>query len=304
MSCQEEIFKSLRQSSVKGVPRLCKVQAVHLKLLWAGAIFIFLTTGFYQSYQLLAEYLSYPKLTMVRERDFTASEDYIFPTIQICNMNDLGLLRDMPKNESMEYYENLVREILTCPNCSSKEQILLQRLEHDLRSVNGYIIYIGVNKTLSLLKDYRDFLIECLVFTTNRFVGTKCETLINVTKVLSFGHLVCLRIHFPRDILASKVTMTFYIDSFENDMTEYNSASRWASKSSGVEYSILYSHAKNVPSDTQSSAPPGMMTRVNVHKELYKRLPAPHGKCVPTALNYTYEDCREKVHNAKFPEVL
>ena len=300
MGWKEEIFKSLKQTSVKGVTRLCNVRAVHLKLLWASAILLFLTTGFYQSYQLFSEYFSYPKLTMIRERDFSAKDDYIFPPIQVCNINHLGLLRDMPNNESIEYYEKLVTEMITCPNCSAEEEIILLRLEHELRSVYGYITYIGINKTLGLLTDYRDFLIECLVFTENNFVGTKCENFIKITKVLSFGHLLCLRIKFPKEILASKISMTFYIDSFENDMMEYNSENKWASKSLGIGYSILYSDAKNVPSVTQPSAPPGVMTKILISKELYKRLPAPHGNCVPSASDYTYDHCRTRCIRKSF----
>ena len=93
MSCKDEVVKCLKQCSVKGVPRLFKVQSVHLRGLWAVAILLFLGTGFYQSYELIAEYLSYPKLTIVKETEFSAGDDYVFPTIQICNVNQLGLLQ-------------------------------------------------------------------------------------------------------------------------------------------------------------------------------------------------------------------
>ena len=302
MSCKDEVVKCLKQCSVKGVPRLFKVKSVHLRSLWAVAIVVFLGTGFYQSYELIAEYLSYPKLTIVKETEFSARDDYVFPTIQICNVNQLGLLRDAPQNETLTYFDELVDNFTNCANCTVEEDGLLRRMNEELHSPYGYITYIGVDKALDLMNNYTDFMIKCLVFKVDGFVGSDCETIADIRVILVFGYLSCLRIKFPSDMLIDKVSMTFYIDSFENEMTHYNSGNKWVTQSSGIRYSILYSDAKNVDSVNQPTAPPGVLTSVHLQKEVHKRLPAPHGNCDPSKFNYTYENCRITCIRSSFPK--
>ena len=271
MSCKDEVVKCLKQSSVKGVPRLFKVKSLHLKGLWGVAILLFLTTGFYQSYELISEYFSYPKLTIVRETEFSARTDYVFPIIQICNMNQLGLLRDAPENETLAFYDALVEGATTCPQCTAEDQFLLNRMKSELQSPYGYITYIGTDKALHLMQNYSDFMIECLVFRVSGFIGHKCETIARINVILVFGYLSCLRIKFPKDVAIDKVSMTFYIDSFENDMREYNNVNKWVTQSSGIKYTILYTDAKNIDAINQPTAPPGSMTSVQIQKEIHSR---------------------------------
>ena len=117
-------------------------------------------------------------------------------------------------------------------------------MKDEFQSPYGYITYIGVDKALKLMHSYTDFMIECLVFKIGGFVGTKCETVADIRVILVFGYLSCLRIKFPGDIMIDKVSITFYIDSFENEMTHYNSGNKWVTQSSGVKYSILYSRCE------------------------------------------------------------
>ena len=302
MSCKDEVVRCLKQCSVKGVPRLFKVKSVHLRGLWAVAIVVFLGTGFYQSYELIEEYLSYPKLTIVKETEFSARDDFVFPTLQICNVNQLGLLRDAPQNETLTYFDELVDNFTDCPNCTVEEDGLLRRMREELHSPYGYITYLGVDKALKLMNNYTDFMIECLVFKVGGFVGTECDTVADIRVILVFGYLSCLRIKFPSDIMIDKVSMTFYIDSFENEMTHYNSGNKWVTQSSGIKYSILYSDAKNVDSVNQPTAPPGALTSVHLQKEVHRRLSEPHGNCDPSEFNYTYENCRITCIRSSFPK--
>ena len=144
---------------------------------------------------------------------------------------------------------------------------------------------------LELLKGYRDFLIDCLVFTMDSYIGTDCETLADITIVPSFDYLLCLRLKYSDSDVIDKVSMTFYVDSFANeDFIEYNSANIWAMKSSGVAYSIYYANIDNIPYGPKPSAPPGAMTTVDINKEVYQRLSEPYGSCVETE-NYTFDGC-------------
>ena len=189
MVCREQLVSGLKQTSIKGVPRLFKVESLTLRLLWAVAVLTFLTVGFYQSIELILEYLSYPKLTIVKEAEFSLDKDYLFPLIQVCNVNQQGLLRDVPSNETLEYYNKLVEERTKCPDCTDEDQNILLRTRARLRSFYGYVDYLGVTKALSVRKNYSEFTIECLIFQVGTSSGVKCDDLVDVRVILSLQYL-------------------------------------------------------------------------------------------------------------------
>ena len=189
MVCREQLVSGLKQTSIKGVPRLFKVESLTLRLLWAVAVLTFLTVGFYQSIELILEYLSYPKLTIVKEAEFSLDKDYLFPSIQVCNVNQQGLLRDVPSNETLEYYNKLVEERTKCPDCTDEDQNILLRTRARLRSFYGYVDYLGVTKALSVRKNYSEFMIECLIFQVGTSSGVKCDDLVDVRVILSLQYL-------------------------------------------------------------------------------------------------------------------
>ena len=217
MTCKDEVVKSLKQTSVKGVPRWFRAESPCLKILWAFAIVAFFAFGSYQSYELICEYLKYPKMTLIEEREFSMDTDLVFPNLQICSVNSMGLLRNVSNNETFEFYQRLVENVITCSECSADDKELLGKLREGFLSAYGYIAYVGVENVLRLMEDYPDFLIECLVFTIDSYVGNDCETLADITIVPSFDYLLCLRLKFLDSEVIDKVSMTFYLDSFANE---------------------------------------------------------------------------------------
>ena len=121
-------------------------------------------------------------------------------------------------------------------------------------SIYGYIQCIGVNRIIALFER----LVERLVFDLQSFVGKKCTQFGTITVVPSFEYLSCSRLNFSHDKPLNKVSMTFYVDSFETDKTNYNSANSWATKSTGVVYCMYHSNAKVFPTVTNQGS----------HKEL------------------------------------
>ena len=94
---------------------------------------------FFQSYKLIAEYFSCPKVTFIKEHEFSFKEDLYFPNLQLCNVYPLGLLRDVPYNESVSYYGKKVQQLIECGNCSTAEQEQLVEVREILGSVSGYV---------------------------------------------------------------------------------------------------------------------------------------------------------------------
>ena len=94
INLRTEFIKSCENTRVKGVSRLFKVKSTALRLIWTCAVLSFLTIGVYQTYELLTEYLSYPKLTHIEEHKFSAKKDYGFPNMEVCSANPYELLMD------------------------------------------------------------------------------------------------------------------------------------------------------------------------------------------------------------------
>ena len=121
--------------------------------------------GFYQSYKLIVEYFSFPKVTFIKEHEFSIKEDLLFPNLQLCNAYPSGLLVDVPQDASLDYYGSKVQQLTKCGNCSTAEQLQLQEVKQILISPNGYIQYIGYDRVIRLMRNYTDFLIECFIFS-------------------------------------------------------------------------------------------------------------------------------------------
>ena len=134
-------------------------------------------------------------------------------------------------------------------------------------SANGYIQYIGLNKAVKLIRNYTDFLIECLVFTGESFLGKKCDILGQIEVVPSLHYISCLRVKIPQALPVLKVSMTFFLDTFENNSRLYNSENEYASISNGIIYSLFHPDIKNIIFKDQPTAPPGFRTSVNIQNK-------------------------------------
>ena len=148
MILKKELINFLQQTSIKGISRYFKVEHLILKLVWACAIFTFLYFGFYQSYKLIVEYISCPKVTFIKEHEFSLKEDLSFPNLQLCNAYPSGLLVDVPQDASLDYYGSKVQQLTKCGNCSAAEQLQLQEVTEILISPNGYVQYIGFDRVI------------------------------------------------------------------------------------------------------------------------------------------------------------
>ena len=292
MNIKERLVFALKRSSVKVVAKLMSVDSVNLKKLWTVAVLLFLSLGFYQSYELIEKYLSYPYMTLIKEHKISPLDAYSFPDIQVCNINPSGLLRQAPTKGGLEEYLKLVENKTNCNNCSEDDQVILNQMSDDFKSIVGYITYLGENRTRHLLPSYRDFLVECLAFPVGSTSGVDCNGAGTVTIRPSLEHLLFLKWTIPPVTLIYRISMTFYIDSFETDHSEYNSKYFEAATSSGVKYTFCDTDTDcEITYTSGPVAPPGFLASVRIKKDLYTRLPEPHGKCNDDIINYTFGRC-------------
>ena len=102
-------------------------------------------------------------------------------------------------------------------------------------------------------------------------IGNACDDFAAAVKVVpSTEYFSCLIVNLTAEEKITKVTVTFYIDSFETS-SEYRSTNFWAYKSTGVAYYVFSPNDKVFPSIQDSKAPPGTMTTVSIRKEVFHR---------------------------------
>ena len=292
---KSEIIESLKQTSVKGVPRLFKVKSLHLKALWACAVLAFLGVGIYDAVELFVEFFSYPKLTLLHEHEFSAEEDYVFPTLQVCNANPMGILRNLPESQSFDRYSNLVTRVTECRNCSKDDSTVLNDVREELISFKTYTQYIGLQRIMNVSQNYTEFMVKCTAFKKGSHISTECKEIAGIDIVPSCEHLLCLKVAFPKDVTKHKVSMTFFIDSYTPNMFEYNNAASVSdTTSAGVVFSTHHHDVITTSSDADiplQSAPLGMLTIFTMEKELYSRLPEPGETCVSEGPHYSQDKC-------------
>ena len=125
------------------------------------------------------------------------------------------------------------------------------------------------------------------------------QTAGSILVVPSVKYIVCLVLKHPETVAIYRLSMTFYIDNFDVNGSYYATVNAMATRSFGVRYFLLNPKLSEYKlfSNTVQAALPGMLTSVNVRQHLRKRLPAPHGNCVDTVKNYTFESCFKQCYD-------
>ena len=211
MAFKEELSRFGQGTSVKGVSRLFKAKSTEIKLLWTVAFIICMLIGSYQAYSTISQYFSYTKVTRIVRHKVKPAEDLVFPNIKVCNINPSGLLRNLPWDENMSAFQDLTAKMTTCLNCSVDENEIWDRIQDQIWNWGSYIEFLGITRAKSLIKNTRDFLVECIIFSEKR----DCYGLVDITIVPSFQYFLCLNLQFPSNMTILSVSMTFYVDSFK-----------------------------------------------------------------------------------------
>ena len=276
MAFKEELTRFGQDTSVKGVSRLFKAKSTEIKLLWSFAVVTCMFIGSYQTYSIISQYFSYTKVTRIVRHKIKPTEDLVFPNIQVCNINPSGWLRDLPWDENMSSFQDLISKRTTCLDCSADENELWDRMEDELRNWGSYIRFLGVSRSKSLMKDTRDFLVECVIFSDKKH----CDGLVDITVVPSFQYFLCLNLQFPSNMTILSVSMTFFVDSFESEMTKYDGENEYSMTSGGVVFSVLERGNRDQQYQSKTTASPGQKTSVLIKRKIMNRLPRPYGNCL------------------------
>ena len=112
----------------------------------------------------------------------------------------------------------------------------------------------------------------------------------DITVVPSFQYFLCLNLQFPSNMTILSVSMTFFVDSFESEMTKYDGENEYSMTSGGVVFSVL--ERGNRDQHYQLTASPGQKTRVLIKRKIMNRLPDPYGNSLEsTDIEDRFDNC-------------
>ena len=294
MVVREELSRLVQNTSVKGVSRLVRADSTSVRLLWLVAIVTCSFFGVYQTYFLLSDFMSFSKVTRIKEHylDTENLDEAAVPSIHVCNVNPSGLLRHLPDNETYSAFNKMATEKTRCHNCSETDRATWRNIRGKMSTMTAYVKYIGIKKANDLVQNMTDFLIECVVFPFQK----SCFEFAEVKSHLSGFYFGCWTIKFPKALI-SRISMTFYVDSYHSDIHSYVLNSQYSVRSAGVVYKVMERQRKTqIPIGYETKvAAPGMLTTVHIQQEKRRRLPYPYGNCIESdAIENSFENCVDR----------
>ena len=287
------LLQFLKNTSVKGIPRIFRTKSYFLRTIWIVSVIIFSCIAAYQVYSLIFGYLE--RATIVSLNEFqgdltgTKSETVRLPDITFCNMNPFAV--DTSKTTdilSLESYHRWVLEVTECENCSQELQKSLRELRMALHTTDGYRIQIGKRNATRISHTEDQFLASCSVEILFGMVPRilPCKSIVTVQRYFNPVYYNCYIIQIPpatpTEIYNGVIVVLHlnnYLDIINQQQyldTHYNpgqiSGALMAFNPQTQDPELLKSGI-NLPSGFFVSAQLSL-----VHQ---KRLPHPYGKCQP-----------------------
>ena len=192
------VLQFLQSTSVKGIPRIFRTKSYFLKTLWIVSVVSFLCVTAYHVYILTLVYLEYDSVISTEEYNVdltgTTPEAVRLPDMTFCNMNpfavDTRSIADIP---SLGSYNQRVREMTTCENCSPDDQNSSWALRMALQITSGYYMHIGEKNASRLSHTKGEFLASCTVEMLSGMDPRKlpCEFIANVVRYFDFMYYNC-----------------------------------------------------------------------------------------------------------------
>ena len=167
---RRRVIEFLKQTSVKGIPRIFRTKSYILRTVWVISVTCFLSMAAYQVILLTKGYLEYTSVISVKEYHLDLSgqtnNPVNFPDITFCNLNPFSVnTQNLNGIPSLEDYHNDVVRKTSCDNCSIEQQNDLLELRRDVLTTSGYYIYIGATNAKMVSHTQDQFVVSCYALT-------------------------------------------------------------------------------------------------------------------------------------------
>ena len=313
MSLKKVMRECASHTSLKGVARILKSDSAILKGLWLFGVVLFLMVCGLQCYDIIQEYLSYPVITTISDKDvvFAGENADLFPNIGICNLSPFSSeAKNIEDIISVEEYLKLVveakMEAMNKTNLDPTNQT--ETILNFWNSPEGYFNYLGFSKARRLGHQPEVFIAKCTII--NYFGSTlyqkPCGNLINITTRVNGHFLQCTEIKVPKTTpYVYGISLVLYTDGFKDpfhfkDWGTYHSFDTGVGTASGASLALYHPKTEGLikPADV-IYVNPGEATDVRFKYNTITKLEKPYGICNKTApqrggMIYTREACLAK----------
>ena len=309
----KEIQRFCQSTSLKGVPRILRTGSLSLRCMWATAVLAFLCVAGLQSYDIVCEYLTYPTVTVVREKGLNLFRDgeKLMPHILVCNLNPFAYSTMDRSGEipSLQEFHTLVMRLTACNNCSTERKYFLLQTRQELLTYTGYYQYID-RKNIHRISHRKDhFIVSCQVNILDGLsIGKRsCHEEVHIEHVMNSVYYNCFSLSIAKQSIQKMVvgiTVTLFLDNFDiqDKYTSYLNVAEESGQAQGALVTLTRPGAFPLIRRNGILLSPGTLTDIKFNIEHRKRLPKPHGECsdepsIPgwqNAMNtstHTYEGC-------------
>ena len=286
------IYKFLRITSVKGIPRLLRTRSRFMQFVWGLGIVSFLVIAAYQFAMLTMAYLEYATVTSIRELPLDMAGQYEhsvqLPDITFCNVNPFAsnskLDTEIP---SIKEYMTKVQDMTVCDKCSWDKNISMSQLRDELMTSRGYRIQIGHDKARIISHQSKTFFSSCTVWVmAGMHPGNlPCERVMMIELQQDPIFYNCFTIRPAVERIGEQVIMgilaVFHLDDYTMNNSPY--VLPLHPQISYVNGMVFTFHERETPPVTTIDGmllQPGLFTELKLRVVQRKRVPAPYGRCV------------------------
>ena len=268
------VHRFLDTTTARGVPRTVRSPSKPLKLIWTASVIGLLFWGSYQVYVLISSYLEYPTITKLQYVN-EGINGRTFPAITLCNLNPFpSYSPNIPNEPPEEYYH---RVMTTLSKYNLDHEIYSNLFTSTFLSDTGYFQSMKPEIARKVGHDAFTFIVECNLFDLDDGVRS-CRTEDQISIFQHSDFFNCFTIS-TNSTSVMYMDIVLFLDNFDGYLHEYYNPFRYSREKRGVRMSV-HEAGKFPPLDENMiQFSPGHSVDVAVDKDVYERLPAPHGAC-------------------------
>ena len=232
MGVRTALVTFCQTTSIKGLPKVIRPQAICLRMLWAFCVLFGATMAFYQLTSIFRAYLRYETSTIIMELE---KEPPVFPDVTVCKVNP----PEFPGEDSgltLPNYLNALGHLIE--NANSHERDTLE----ELYSLDGYFQTISDKYFVNCTGE--KFTTECQ-FADERGTDTPCYQYNHSVRFLTPSYPTCITFKIP-DLKSRQATRAmsaiFYLDDFHPTVVPNYGSDASFPQSSGV---VIFVHPPN-----------------------------------------------------------
>ncbi len=291
--CSGELRRFGELTSIKGVGRAIKADIDGLRFMWAAAVVGFFIVTVYNVWSLTDELLMFSTATKITEQ----SIDYAGDTgseVLLCNVNPYSLAEFNRTSAELDSYRRLIEGWTKLDNETDRETIgMLRSIRTELLTGQlGFFQHLGPSEASSLSHSLEHFILSCFVHFLEGVMERKVpcsQAAVRIENVINKEYFNCFKIHGGEGSGSRpSVGMSFLLHV--SDVRQLNAGVTTGNVGKGALLTIGETGSMlNV--ETQSTELlPGKVNEVRLRRMHRKRLPQPHGSCIPR------EELKKKVN--------